>query len=150
MPDCSPLPVTMSYLLAQICKLHRQRADDLLGEIGLHVGQEMLLCVLWEREGVTQTELGDSLGVQPATVTNALKRLERKGLVMRIADTTDQRVSRVSLTAEGREVRTDVEERWAQLERASFAGITAPERDVLRGLLSRVQRNLAGREVRVE
>ena len=150
MPDPLPLPVTMSYLLAQVCKLHRQRADDLLGEIGLHVGQEMLLCTLWEREGVTQTELGESLGVQPATVTNALKRLERKGLVSRIPDAKDQRVSRVSLTAKGRQVRTDVEERWAQLEHASFAGISASERDILRGLLSRVHSNLVGQEVRVE
>lgn len=142
--------MTMGYLLAQICKMHRQRADDLLNEIGLHVGQEMLLCSLWEREDVTQTELGQALGVQPATVTNALKRLERKGLVMRVPDAADQRVSRVSLTEEGREVRTDVEERWALLEHVSFAGITATERGVLRGLLSRVHSNLADQEVRVE
>jgi DNA-binding MarR family transcriptional regulator len=141
----SSLPTTMSYLLAQVCKLHRQRADDLLREVGLHVGQEMLLCSLWEREGVTQTELSEALGVQPATVTNALKRLERKGLVLRVSDAEDQRVSRVSLTTEGRDMKAVVEERWALLEQASFAGITAPERDLLRDLLLRVYGNLAGK-----
>ena len=45
----------------------------------------MVLCALWEKEGVTQTELGNHLGVQSATVTNALRRLERKGLVERCA-----------------------------------------------------------------
>ena len=144
MPDCSPLPETMSYLLAQVCKLHRQRADDLLNEIGLHVGQEMVLCALWEKEGVTQTELGEHLAVQPATVTNALSRLERKGLVERAPDADDQRVSRVFPTAEGRQRKADVEEKWDQLEQASFAGLTGRERDVLHGLLSRVRDNLAG------
>ena len=143
MPECAPLPETISYLLAQVCKLHRQRADDLLGEIGLHVGQEMVLCALWEREDVTQTKLGEHLGVRPATVTNALRRLERKGLVQRMPDAEDQRVSRVSLTTEGREVRAEVEQKWSRLERASFAGTTARERDVLRGLLSRVRENLS-------
>ena len=64
MSDHTPLPETLSYLLAQVCKLHRQQADDLLSEIGLHVGQEMVLCALWETEGVTQTELGQHLAVQ--------------------------------------------------------------------------------------
>ena len=148
MTNCSPLPETMSYLLAQVCKLHRQLADELLNEIGLHVGQEMVLCALWENEGVSQTELGDRLAVQPATVTNALRRLELKGLVERIPDTDDQRVSRVFPTADGRQLRGDVEEKWNHLERASFTGFTDPERDLLRALLSRVHENLAGQQSR--
>ena len=142
MTDCSPLPETMSYLLAQVCKLHRQRADQLLNEIGLHVGQEMLLCALWETEGVTQTDLAERLGVQPATVTNMLSRLESSGLVERTPDSDDQRVSRVFPTTEGRRRRTRVEQQWDLLEKASFAGIAAQERAVLHSILSRVLGNL--------
>ena len=148
MSDHTPLPETLSYLLAQVCKLHRQQADDLLSEIGLHVGQEMVLCALWETEGVTQTELGHHLAVQPATVTNALTRLERKGLVERTPDARDQRISRVFPTTEGRQLRADVEEQWDRLERASLVGITDNERDLLRDLLSRVHDNLAGQQTR--
>lgn len=148
MPDRTALPETMSYLVAQVCKLHRQLADELLNEIGLYVGQEMVLCALWEKEGVTQTELGEQLGVQPATVTNALRRLERKGLVERKPDADDQRASRVFPTEEGRQRRADVEEKWDQLERTSFAGITGPERDLLHGLLSRVHENLADQRIK--
>ena len=127
MTECAPLPETMSYLLAQVCKLHRQRADDLT-----------------QRDrAARRAELGAHLGVQPATVTNALKRLERKGLVERMPDTEDQRVSRVFPTAEGRQRRADVEAKWDQLERTSFAGISGPERDLLHGLLSKVRQNLA-------
>ncbi len=148
MPDSTPLPETMGYLLAQVCKLHRQHADDLLNEIGLHVGQEMVLCALWEREGVTQTELGEHLAVQPATVTNALRRLERKGLVERVPDADDQRISRVFPTTEGRQLRADVEEKWNELDQASFAGIAGRERDLIRGLLTRIRDNLAGQHAR--
>ena len=148
MADCSPLPETTSYLIAQVCKLHRQTADELLNEIGLHVGQEMMLCALWDREGVTQTELGEQLGVQPATVTNGLRRLERKGLVERTPDADDQRVSRVFPTAEGRQCRAEVEEKWDQLDRTSFAGFTDRERGQLHALLSRVHENLAGQQSR--
>ncbi len=148
MANCEPLPETTSYLIAQVSKLHRQRADDLLSEIGLHVGQEMILCALWEREGVTQTELGEHLAIQPATVTNALRRLERKGLVERTPDADDQRVSRVFPTDEGRERRADVEEKWSELERDTLAGFDGNERDLLRGLLSRVHKNLTDHRIR--
>lgn len=148
MADYSPLPETMSFLIAQVCKLHRQTADELLKEIGLHVGQEMMLCALWDREGVTQTELGERVGVQPATVTNGLRRLERKGLVERLPDADDQRVSRVFPTAEGRQCRGEVEEKWDQLDRTSFTGFTGRERKLLHALLSRVRKNLADNQSR--
>ena len=139
-----PLPETLSYLQAQVCKLHRQRAEDLLNQIGLHVGQEMLLCALWEKEGVTQTELGERLGVRPATVTNALRRLERNGLVRREPDPDDQRISRVFPTDKGRVLRVAVEEKWSELERITFAGFDSNEVEMLRSLLSRMYMNLEG------
>ena len=148
MANSEPLPETLSYLLAQVCKLHRQRAEDLLSEIGLHVGQEMVLCALWGKEGVTQTELGEHLAVQPATVTNALRRLERKGLVRRVPDADDQRISRVFPTDEGRERRAEVEKQWSELERDTLAGFDGCARDLFHGLLSRVHENLAGRQTR--
>ena len=146
MADPKPLPETLSYLLAQVCKLHRQRAEDLLSEIGLHVGQEMVLCALWQKEGVTQTELGERLAVRPATVTNALRRLERKGLVRRVSDPDDQRISRVFPTDEGRERRAEVEEQWSELERETLAGFDDCARDLLRSLLSRIHENLASQQ----
>ena len=112
------------------------------------VDQRQQAGALWEREGVTQTELGKHLAVQPATVTNALRRLERKGLVKRMPDADDQRISRVFLTTEGRQRKANVEKTWDQLEQASFAGFTGRERDLLHGRLSRIHENLAGQQAR--
>ncbi len=142
MSTSQPLSDTIGYLLAHICKLHRQRAGVLLGELGLHVGQEMLLHVLWNNEGITQTELADHLLLQPATVTNALKRMERNGLVERRRDTEDQRVSRVYVTQQGRNIEGAIHDKWNQLEEQSFATLNDEERLLLRRLLSQVYDNL--------
>ena len=144
MTDNVALPGTLSYILAHVAKLHRQRADVLLNEIGLHVGQEMILCALWENEGVTQTELAECLLVQPATVTNALKRMERKGFVYRREDPDDQRVSRVFVTEEGRKLKAAVEEQWSRLEAESFGDFSLEDRAMLRKLLQRAHDRLAG------
>ena len=107
---------TVGYTLASVCKLHRQRAHELMSEIGLHVGQEMLLSALCKAEGMTQTELAECLMIQAATVTNSLRRLERDGIVERNADLEDKRISRVHLTDKGRELINRVEEKWKRLD----------------------------------
>ena len=133
-------------MVAQVCKLHRQRADNLLNSIGLHVGQEMFLTELWQKDGITQTELAEQLLLQPATVTNTLRRLEREGMVERRNDSDDQRVSRVYITEKGRGLEDSVNQKWIQLESESFAGLSLEERLLLRRLLLQVYRNLAGQQ----
>ena len=134
---------TVGYMLAQVCKLHRQHADSLLNRVGLHVGQEMLLNQLWESEGANQRQLAERMLLQPATVTNMLRRLERAGVVERREDTDDQRISRVYVSAKGRELEPAVNELWDRLEEQTFAGFTLEERILLRRLLQHAYRNLA-------
>ena len=135
---------SVGYTLAQVCKLHRQRADNLLNTIGLHVGQEMFVTELWRKDGIPQTELAEQLSLQPATVTNSLRRIEREDIVERHDDSDDQRVSRVYLTGKGRGLEGPVEEKWGQLESEAFAGFSLEERVLLRRLLLQVYQNLAG------
>jgi len=137
-----PLQETTGYLLAQICKLTRVRAHASLEEFGLYRGQQFVLCALWEQEGITHSELAEQLLVQPATITNALKRMEKAGLVERRQDTKDQRVSRVYLTDAGRNIRDVVEGVWGKLEEQTFTGFSLEERDLLRHLLLQILANL--------
>ncbi len=71
------------YLMAQVCKLHRNKASELLSDIGLYVGQEMFLVHLWQQNGLTLSEMADNLCVRPATITRMLERMEKAGLVER-------------------------------------------------------------------
>ena len=143
MPDNIPLKDSVGYMLAQVCKLHRQRADELLTKIGLHVGQEMLLAALWDNEGITQTELAERMMIQAPTLTNSLRRLERDGFVKRSADLEDQRISRVYLTEKGHSLKEAIQEKWGQLEEESFGGFSVEERVLLRRLLLQAFHNLA-------
>ena len=111
-----PLQKTLSHKLARVSRLFRARAHQRLDQIGLYGGQQFVLCALWAEEGITHSELARRLHIQPATVTNALKRMERAGLVDRRRDPDDQRVSRVFLTPAGWEIRENEEVRRKYLE----------------------------------
>lgn len=133
---------TTGYLLSQVCKLRRARGSTLLEKLGLYRGQHFILSILWEQEGLTHSELAEQLHVRPATITNALKRMEKAGLVERRRDTKDQRVSRVYLTDAGRNVRSEVERVWAELEERTFAGFDTKDRHLFRRLLLHIHKNL--------
>ncbi len=137
-----PLGETTGYLLARACKAHRGSIGNTLGEIGLHVGQEMVLSQLWVQDGLTPSELAGALGVEPPTVTNMLSRMQKAGLLERRRDPEDARCTRVVLTQKGQELREPVQRRWAAVEKLALAVITAEEEALLRDLLARIQSNL--------
>jgi DNA-binding MarR family transcriptional regulator len=137
-----PLQRATSHLLVQMCKLLRIRAHALLEEIGLYGGQQFVLMALWENEGITHSELAEQLHVRPATITNALKRMERAGFIERRRDAEDQRVSRVYLTDAGRNIRGAIEEVWRELEEQTFADFSSEERALLNQFLLRIRNNL--------
>jgi DNA-binding MarR family transcriptional regulator len=137
---------SIDFLLAQVCRLHHSRARTLLEEFGLFRGQPPLLFALWEKEGLTHSELAEHLHVQPATITKMIKRMERAGFVERNQDAEDQRVSRVYLTDAGRNIRDAVEGVLRKLEEQTFAGFSSEERALLNQFLLRIRNNLMQKE----
>ena len=56
----------------------------LLRKLDLTYPQYLVMLVLWERDGVTVSDIGARLFLDSATLTPLLKRLEAAGLVARI------------------------------------------------------------------
>ncbi|MBB3227221.1 DNA-binding MarR family transcriptional regulator [Luteibacter sp. Sphag1AF] len=74
----------------------------LLEDMGLTYPQYVAMLALWERDGLTVSELGEKLLLDSGTLTPLLKRLEAAGLVRRVRRPEDERSVLVSLTDEGR------------------------------------------------
>ena len=82
------------------------RADRApLHAIGLTYPQYLAMLVLWERDGLTVSELGERLFLDSGTLTPLLKRLESAGLIARIRAVEDERRVHVTLTAAGRKLK---------------------------------------------
>ncbi len=133
---------SISYLIAQIGKAHRSRAEAHLSCSGVHVGQEMLLMLLWEQDGQTQSQLAEKMDVQLPTLSKMLRRMESNGLVEKREDAADSRVSRVFLTAASRQLQQELTQVWQLLEEQTLANLTTDERILLRRLLLQVHTNL--------
>lgn len=86
------------------------RLDSLLdrcGHLWVHCvgsrkrGQDSILAVIAQQPGMTQKALAETLGIQSASVSELLMKLEHKGLVLREKDEHDRRSMKVQLTEEG-------------------------------------------------
>ena len=77
----------------------------LLDELGLTYPQYLAMLVLWERDGLMVSELGERLYLDSGTLTPLLKRLEASGFVTRIRDIEDERRVHITLSAAGRKLK---------------------------------------------
>ena len=81
----------------------------LLEELDLTYPQYLVMLVLWERDGLMVSELGERLTLDSGTLTPLLKRLEAQGHIARLRDVQDERRVRITLTTEGRALRSQAE-----------------------------------------
>jgi DNA-binding MarR family transcriptional regulator len=117
----------LSYAIFQLARAHRGYAAAMLREMDLHPGQELLLMHLLDRDGQTQSELLDAVGVDHSTVSKALRRMQDAGLLIREPAEHDRRVLVVHLTGKGRAMREPITAMWQALEEASTRNLSAQQ-----------------------
>ena len=76
-----------------------------LKPLGLTYTQYIVMMVLWEKESVNVGQLGEILYLDAGTLTPLLKRLEKAGYVTRKRSREDERITIVSITKEGEELK---------------------------------------------
>ena len=108
-------------------RLHRRLMMQALADEGVHHGQAMCLRLLAANDGITQRDMAEALHVAPPTVTRMLHSMQKAGLITRSPDATDQRLTRVELTAAGRA--EELRMRAAAADYVNSTVATLPEDD---------------------
>ena len=113
-----------------------------LEPLGLTHPQYLVMLALWERSPRTVRDLGETLLLEPATLSPLLKRLEASGLLTRRRNAVDERTLDVELTTAGRALRDEAEKVPAKI--VSRLGMQVSEleriRDDLTTLISAATR----------
>jgi len=117
----------LSYAIFELARAHRGRAAAMLRKMDLHPGQELLLMHLLDRDGQTQSELLDAVGLDHSTVSKSLRRMQEAGLVVREPAAHDRRVLVVHLTGKGRAMREPLAAMWRELEETSTQRLSAEQ-----------------------
>lgn len=139
-----------SDLARAVRSLHRIfKAVDLfsrraLRDFGVSGPQIWALRTIGAEEAMTAGELAARLHLHPSTVTGILQRLEARGLVRRSREARDRRVSRLELTARGRNLVFRAPEPPRSLALRGLSRLSAAELRETRRSLQRVERAMRG------
>lgn len=117
------------------------QANEVLRPFGLTFARyEVLAWLAWNADcgSLTLSQIGERLQVTPATVTNAIDRLEADGLVRRVPHPSDLRTTLAEITTLGRKT---VESATAELNARVFeaVGLSPSEMDALIRLLLKIR-----------
>lgn len=105
---------------------------------GISTAQVGLLFLLASRNQATIGEIAQALQVAPAATTNLSKRMEASGLIERIADHEDGRVTRVKLTLSGEDASAQSRQMLKELNRRMSDGFSSEELATVARWLSHV------------
>lgn len=141
MSEHDALSARVSAGLAKISLVLRHHGWQAAGARALTPTQAQALAALAARApaGLRLQEVAALLAVTPATASDAVSALERKGLVARRADATDGRAVRLRLTARGRRTAAAVSQWPDYLLRAVDSLPVAQQEQLLAALMGIVR-----------
>lgn len=112
------------FLLWQVSKLWQRCLADALVDLKISSTQAVILGnvvrLSGQNKAVTQIMLSESTKVDPMTISQAIRTLERKKLVKRVAAQSDKRAYHVQATAKGLEVTDQALQRFVAAHEAFF------------------------------
>ena len=86
-----------------------------LKPLGLTYTQYLVFLVLWEKDGISVTEIGEKLMLDNGTLSPLLKKMEQAGYIERKRSREDERVVEITLTEEGKALQEKAKDVPAQV-----------------------------------
>jgi DNA-binding MarR family transcriptional regulator len=95
-----------------------------LADTGATPTQWTVLMCLWDKDGLSFTELGKRLSFDHPTITGVVDRMEREKLVRRKRDHLDRRVVKVFLTPKGKDLEALTVDAGIQVDQIATDGLS--------------------------
>lgn len=136
----SPEPIHTWLIMLRATHAIRDLALPPVLREGLGDSDFRVLDVLLHKGPMPVNAIGPKVDLNPGSVSVAVDRLYKKGLVSRVESQCDRRVRTVSLTEKGRRMFVPMFRRHAALIRRAFRDISAEEQRQLEDILKRIGR----------
>jgi DNA-binding MarR family transcriptional regulator len=124
-----------TVLLTRLARSVYRHIDE--GDLGMKYKQYVLLSVIGESDGTTQSQLSSVMGIDANMVVLMLNALEERGFAIRERDPGDRRRHIVRITPSGRKAIVRAERALENITDRLLGGLDAGERATLRTLLAK-------------
>jgi DNA-binding MarR family transcriptional regulator len=132
----------LGYLIHDVSRLRRSAFDRCLKSLNVTRSQWWVLAYLSREDGMTQTRLAEQLDVGKVAMGGLIDRIEKSGLVKRVADASDRRVNRIFLEPPSKRLIAQMREISHQFNGEILAGVGDSELKTTASALHAIKRNL--------
>lgn len=123
-------------------RMHKQLLDNTVNAIGIHRTQHRILMhIARNNRLISQKSLAEHIGITPAAITGALKKLEKDGYIIR-KQGTDNRFREVEITDAGKRVVSETREMFTKADTSLFEGFSDAELDGYVKYLEKISQNI--------
>ena len=151
-PEIDLVSMEAEIMLERCHRLMALERDSLWVPLGLTGSRFILLRLLYAAEGkrLTMGQIATQMNLEPNNVTQLVASLVTQGLVRKESDSSDKRVTKTVLTAEGEELFLTAMEAGAERTRHSLSVLDPRERQTLGHLLTKVRMHMLANASRLE
>lgn len=109
-----------------------------LAPFNLAPEQNLIMMLLWEKDGLTQNEIAEKLKKDKTNIARMVFNLEQKGFIRRQCRENDRRCLKVFLTQEGEKLGHCITEITEEFNSLVCKGITEEELKAVRKILGKM------------
>ncbi len=136
-------PYSLGYRIKLLSQVMGRKFQERLEPFGLTTFHWVVLCCLWEDDGLATSSIGERLQQVGGTLTGVLDRMEERGLVRRERDTRDRRIWRIWLTEAGKQLEEVLPPIAVEIREEAMAGMAVPDRELFSILIDQAIANLS-------
>jgi MarR family transcriptional regulator, transcriptional regulator for hemolysin len=134
---------SMGFIVNSTAKMFVKALDsELRKSIGVTFSQWKILVMLSIKDGTTQKEIANGLGLEGATLIPILDKMEKDGLVVRKVDLADRRNNRIYRTEKAENLWPAMVESALKMREISVRDIPSTHVTITRDSLQKIYRNL--------
>ncbi len=134
-------PYNLGYKVKLVSQLMYRDFLERLEPYGLTPFHYLVLCCLWEEDGLSTSGIADKLKQLGATLTGVVDRMEERNLVYRERNPDDRRIVHIWLTEEGKRLMHILPPIGAETINKATTGISKAEQEAILQLLDQIIHN---------
>lgn len=140
--DTNLAPYSFGYRIKLCSQMLSRKFQEQLEPFGLTPCHWIVLCCLWQEDGLPTSTIGERVQQVGGTLTGVLDRMEERGLVYRHRDHRDRRIYRIWLTPAGSQLEEHLPPIAQNVTEQALSGLNTAERQQLSQLIDRAIANL--------
>lgn len=134
---------SVGYWVTMASQTIRRVLGQRLAEQDLTLRQWEVLAMLACNPELSQTQMADRMGIEPATLAGVVNRMERDGWIVKSSSSEDRRQSRLFPTAQAESIWKRSLTLSSEVRSQAVAGVSKEDLQILRRVCATIRDNLS-------